>query len=444
MLDISTEVAIDGNISGFPDIGMIKIGDEFITYNGRDLIDNVLLDLNRGVEGSTAVEHSAGSTVDLVVKVQGNPIDILMQMIVSPGGGSAYDVLPDGLGLDQSVIDIAGLETLRDEEFFSDVFKLYLYGIDSVLSYLEQQILYPNNLRFALSDDSKITLVLLDQVVFGQVQATFDEDTIISYPKWSINQQDVCNQVIFDWDYSELTKNFQQHTVYTDADSVATFGPTQPITIQSKGVKAALGGDLIVQDRAGRLLERFKTPTPRITLETLIDKSLSNVGDKVLVISSKIPTGFGSLNFSDELEILSRSIDPLKGTCTFLLAFTNYTGFRSCFIAPSDVILSFTSQDTFSINPAHASDYNVGWKVKLWDTVTNDYTTDPLNTISEVHGGGELKVAVPWATTLVASRYRLKFPSYDEATPDQHRYGFIGKSPTQVFDDGSSSYLITF
>lgn len=444
MLAISTQVEIDVNINNFPNTGLIKIENEFMTYNGRDLTNNILLNLTRGTEGSIAVAHAAGVTVDLVVKVQDNPITILLQMLISPGGGGTYDVLPDGLGISQTDLDVAGLENLRDTKFTSQQFLLYLYNIDSVLAYLEQEILFTDNLRFALSTNSKLTLVLLDQVIFGQTEATFDEDTIHSYPKWSINQQDISNQIIIDWDYDELSGNFQQHSVFTDAISVTNFGPTQPIKIESKGIKASLSGAAIVADRATRLLERFSTPTPRITVETLIDKSLSNVGDKVLVISSRIPTSYGTLEFSEELEILSRAIDPLKGTCSFLLAFTNYTGFRSCFIGPSDVILTFTAQDTFKISMAHANDWNVGWKVLLWDTTTLDYTTDPLNTITEVHSDGTIKVAVPWATTLVNNRYRLKFPLYDDATPDQRRYGFIGINPGETFADGSSSYLITF
>lgn len=68
---ISANVAIDetgaitlADASGIPDIGTIKIGSENITYASKS--GNVINDLSRGADGTTAAAHSSGASVTFV------------------------------------------------------------------------------------------------------------------------------------------------------------------------------------------------------------------------------------------------------------------------------------------------------------------------------------------------------------------------------------------
>lgn len=443
MLVGTTVITASGDISNFPTSGLLKIDQELISYAGVDLGLQHFTGCIRGIDFTVPAAHDLGVTVFNAYKAEDNPINIILKFIISGGGGGPYDVYPEGLGINASLIDVAALENLRDTIFNSQQFRLYFYGIVSGLSYLEQELFYPNNLRVAISAASKISLALLDQSVFGAPIPILDEDTIDDYPQWTMDDNVIANQVVFDWDWDEGTETYKQHSVFTDTLSVATFGLRQPITIQSKGIVSDLAGADLVNERQFRMLSRFSTVTPQIQVETQINTSLVNIGDKVNLQSSQIPTSFGSLNFSAALEVISRSIDQLNGKVTFQLAFTSYTGLRGCYISPSDKLVGVNSQSQIIVAAGRGIQYKAGWLMRMWDEVAGTYTADPANIIDTIVGD-VITFGAPFATTLMVGVHRMKFPPYDESTDDQHRYGFICDNVTELFPDGSGSYRILF
>lgn len=439
----SSVIQASADVSPFYTSGLLKIDNEFMDYTSLDLLNKRFNTVTRGDFSTVPAAHERGKTIYQVYRVDENPINIFLKMLISGGGGGPYDVYPEGLGINASLIDVTGLETLRDAIFPSDIFTLYLYNIPNALSYIEQELLYPNNLRVAISADSKITLALLDQSVFGATVPIIDESTITEYPMWVVDDNVIANQVVFDWDWSEATNTYNEHSVFEDADSITNFGLRQALTVQAKGIVAAHAGMTLVTSRAFRLLQRFSTPSPQITVKTQIDKSLVNIGDKVRLDSSQIPTNFGTLNFSQELEVISRSIEELDGLCEFQLAFTSYSGFRGCYIAPSDIIIGVTNQKTVNIASGRGVQYKAGWVMRLWDIAAKAYTADPPNVIDLI-AGDQIVFTANFATPLVATAYRLRFALYDEVSLDQQRYGFIAPYPSEVFPDGSGAYKILF
>ncbi len=460
------------DLTNFPTSGFLKIEDEFVSYSGVDLVNNQFTGVIRGELNSVPAAHAQFTDSVLVETVTDNPLNILLKILVSGGGGSAYDVLQDGLGIDNTLVDIADIESLRDDVFLGDQFTLSLYSIDSALKYIEDEILMPNGLRLTVSRNSKISVAVLNSARFVEETDIIDEDTITKYPKWSLDGVTVTNEIQIQWDFNEATQVFEKYSVFTNTDSITLYGASSPLALAFKGIKSALSGAALINAFGAKLLDRLSLPTPVIQVNTQLDKSIQNVGDKAYLVSSKIPAADGTLNFASDLEIISRSINQTSGDVQFKLAFTSFTNMRSAYIAPSDLITTFISQSRVNVTLGRGSYYLVGWYMRLWDELNQVYCADPPNKIIAITDAGKylltqggdkivtqagegieleqdatedtITFLTDWATTLVAGgRYRIRFADYDDAVDSQKRYGFISAGGAN-FPDGKPTYKVTY
>jgi len=461
------------DIADAPTTGFLKVDDEFVSYTGKDLVNNRFTGVVRGELGSTPVAHSANADCIQVQTVTDNPLNIILKVLISNGGGGSYDTLQDGLGITASLIDVAGIESLRDELFLGVQFTLSIYDVDSALKFLETELLMPNGLRFTTSSDSKVTLAILDKAQFVEETDVIDEDTITKFPKWSIDGSKVTNIIEVRWNYVEGTDTWQNRDVFRNDDSIDLYGAQKPLKFDFKGIKLSLGGQALVDDFGTRLLARLSTPTPEIQVSTQIDKSLQTIGDKAYLVSSKIPAPDGSLNFASDLEIVSRAINQTSGDVTFKLAFTSFTTIRSAFISPSDLITSAVSQSKVNITAGRTSRYMVGWYMRLWDVAAQAYCADAPNKITGfelgsrylITEGGDYLITEEgdrliteeastedsiifenaWTTPITGpNNYRLRFADYDDAITSQKRYAFISEETGLDFADGKPSYKVTY
>jgi hypothetical protein len=426
------------NITSFPTSGAIKIGDEFMQYTGISGDD--LTGVSRGDRGTTATDHDQGDSILLVTDLGPiNPITAMLQVMVSPGGGGTYDVLSDGLGIDQSLIDIAKFESIRDNNFSADLYDFTLYDIGNGLQFLEQEVMLATNTRL-FADDGKISLALLDQIEIGAVVPKIDETSITAQPSWAINANKLVNRVVMRYDYDEATKKYTRALIFEDADSITNYGLKKTLEYKFKAVRAAQNGASIVQDRATRLLERLSTPSAEVSVSTHFSEVNNNISDKVDLEHRYLPSQGGGLGFSEQLEILSRAIDFNTGKVNFKLQFTSYSGLRIGLIAPSPLISNIQSQIQFDV--PDGSCYAIGYKLELFDTLTNSFTGDPTATVQSVTGN-TIVIDNVWVTTLLTT-HRIKFSNYNIASSGQRAsYAFIGNNGG-FFDDGSKSYEIIF
>lgn len=473
-LAATTIITMRDDISGFPTSGVLKIEDEFLSYAGVDLVNNRFTGCIRGVLNSIPADHAANTDMVLVETVTDNPISIILKLLISQGGGGVYDVLQRGLGIDETLIDIAQMEALRDDLFAGVLFTLSLYTIDSALTFIENELLFPNGLRLTnSSDNSKVSLAILDKAEFVEEDNVIDNDTITKFPKWTIDGTIITNSLDIQWDFNEGTNQFQKRNVYNDNDSITAYGPQNPLAFTFHGIKALLGGQAFVDDFASRLLERLSTPTPIVTVNTQIDKSLQQIGDKAYLVSDKVPAADGTLDFDSNLEIVARTINQTTGDVQFDLAYTSFTQIRSGFIAPSDLITSIVSQSQINVVAGRGQQYRVGWYMLLWDEVNQVYCADSPNKIIAIddssaegliteggdnivtEGGDEIILEQQstedsitfensWTTVITSpNNFRIRFVNYDDATDSQKRYGFISDAGND-FADGKPTYRITF
>lgn len=420
-------------------IGYIKINDEFISYNG--IIGNNLQNCIRGEFNSLPADHNFGSDVFFVTPlVDKNPINILLEVLISSGGGGPYDVLGGGAGLDQSLIDVAQFEEIRDEFFLGQKFTAQMYDISNLRSYLEQQILMPCGLRLRTNFNGKIGLATLNNPILNIDAPDINHDRITKSPNFSIEENKIYNRIQIDWDYQDTNKAFNNVSYFEDTASIAEFGASEIRKFGFQCIKndVLLEGQALINKIGGNFLKFFAYPRPTIDTNAHMSLSQWSLGEQPFTQSNQIPTENGDLNFADTLELVEKSINVQTGDVKLKLQFNQFTGLRVCYIAPSDLITQINSQKSIEIGAGRGDNYRRGWKIKLFNRITNTYEPDPVNEIKSINGD-QIEFVNNFLTTLTLN-HRIKFADYDEVTETQKRFCFVGCGPK--FDDGKGIYKI--
>jgi len=434
----TTIISSKDDISKFPSSGFFQIGNEIVSYASKDNSTKTFSGCARGEYSTTPADYDDNTMMYKAETITSNPLSILLALLTSGSGSGSYDFLDEGLAIDPALIDVAGIEALRDLAFDGDVFSFALYNIANALKFIEKEILAPCNLRFSFSSDSKLTVVQLDQAQFVEQLDVLDHDTITKPPQKDFKDNTIVNKITIDYDYSEDTGKYQQTAVFEDEDSQATFGKsTSPLTFQFKGVS----DPAFITTFGTKLLDRLANPSPEITVHTHMDRQLLNVGNKARLETSLLADEFGSMNFAADLEIVNRAINWQTGDVTFKLQYTSTTGLRLGYIAPSEPVLSAPDQSTVQAAAGRAAYWAAGYKVRLWNKATRAFETDPVNEIASVNTSTDrLAFVNPWATTLTTNHV-IKFADYDDANAAQRRYAFVDING-QNFSRTGKQYII--
>ncbi len=416
--------------------GLVKINDEFISYSG--VAGNQLTGCIRGEQGSTPANHSLGDNVYFAQSVSGNPITILLSLLISPAGGGPYQTLIDGANIDENLIDIDEFEKIRTEYFTGQTYNLIFYQIDNLKTFIENEILSPAGLRLRSNNNSKIGLGILNKPVINIDAPDLDSNQITKRPVYSVDETKIVNKLLIEWGYDWPTDKFTKINTYTDTDSITDFGEKKAVKLSFKGIQT----QSIVDEIAHQFFQRFAYPKPQIAINTHMSASAWELVEKAKVNSNQIPTENGDLNFGESLEIIQKAINYETGDVRFQLTFTQFTGMRLCFLAPSDTIISFADQKTVDIGAGRGTQYRVGWKMKLYSNVTRNWVADPINTIVSIVGD-TITFENNWATTLTNNDYKITFADYNDVVTQQKRFCFISDNGN-TFTDGLPSYVISF
>jgi hypothetical protein len=431
----------------FPASGLIAIEDEIIAYDvGEKSFAagiTTFAGITRASHDSTEVEHKAGVEVRELFEVEENPIDILLKLILSTSGTSAYDVYHDGLGISDTQVDVTGFEDIRDNFFVAEQFRLYL-GLDDTLdtlAYIEKHLLIPNNLRFT-DKDGKIGLAILDQSVPGATLPILDDSNTATGVKWKSSSDKIVNYVRVKWDWSPGKKAYQNTTLFEDTESQSVYGVKTVPDLEFRGIQSDLSGNSILTDRMDRYLARFATPQVEIDTKNFLKTYNNPPGEKVNLVSDEVPNPGGGLGIDAELEVLQRSINMQTGEVSFKLVFTSYIAIRRGLIAPAPLIVSVVDQKTFEVPDVLC--YAPGYKLRLWDDSANDYFPDAVNEVDSIDPTtNRITMVNNWSTTLTTS-VRIKFADYDDAHEKQKaRYAFVAPN-SGIFPDGNKAYQIIF
>lgn len=428
------------NVSLFPSTGLVKIDKEFISYSGVDLVNNDLTGCVRGLRGTTATGYPLGTDVNQAGQIKANPINILISLLVSNGGGGVYDTLGDGAKILSTLVDIAQMEDVREQFFAAYDFDLSFSNLSSLVQFIETEILYPLGLRLRTNLNSKIGLAVLNRTYFNIDVPDITHGSITRNPNFEVTNSKIFNRIRVRWDWSENSAMFLQSYDLTDSSSIALYGEFL-LTVSTKGPLTANAGAAQIQDIAAQFLKRFASANPEISFATHMDSSLALIGDKVKFVSSLVlDVNTGTLGLDKNLEVISRAINHATGDVSMRLSFTWYSSIRECFIAPNDTVAAVVSQSRLTLSPGRTDLYRIGWVLTLWNIATNNYAEAGTRTILDIIGN-DLIFNLPW-TAATAITQKIKFANYDEVHAQQKKYCFIGCG-SEFISDGGEIYQIT-
>ncbi len=420
--------------------GTLRIGNEYLTYTS--ISGDELQGVGRATNGSTAATHVIDSEVANAYIISANPIDIMLQLLLSIIGDGTnnvtYDVLKDGVGLATASVDVSTFETIRDSNSFGTYSFIIYEGMDDAMKFIEQELLLSTNTRIVTTFEGLISLTQLGKLTFGTATETITEAQIIGNPTMKIDVRNIVNQLDIQYNYNTVTSKYRGTLLSEDTASVATYGKSAKSIkkFKFKGVTSAT----VINQFVTNYFKRNATPAPDITLKSFLSKRVVNPGDVVQVQAKNVPNlSVGNREFNAQLELMQSrySADSVAMT----LSYTNFQPGRLAWIAPARAVDSKASEVIFDLTAGGGSKYVVGWRVILWDVSTNT-AASTYRTITAINTD-TVTIDTAFDVTLKTNGdHYLRFPDYDDTVETQQLYAFISTTPGADFADGTATYTI--
>lgn len=412
--------------------------------------------------------------------LDGDPVELALALITSTGKGTngPYDVLPAdwGMGVPVEWIDLAECERSRDRVCAPRVAGIIEEPIQ-LREWLQTEIYKPLGL-FPLSRFGGLYAIRrLDLPLPDEVPLTIDSSDIIrdKLPEWDANLSSAIGAVRFSFD-KRLDGEFDtvRELRHPDAD-ILYDGACGTQEIESSllrdnkltGSETALhfpelgsmaGGSGFAESEAGRWKAFWERPAPVVDVTVKFGRQLIEPGDHVALASEAVPnliTGQWGANQPPEnlFTVIKKQIEDKKGTVALTLLQTGVRAARFRRIAPSAVVATVHSDNTFTVAgqgqgcaaPGErdldwftpGSDEAASW-VEVWAPDLSEHTeptrvaaTDPesgflgLADLLVMPSGrpvepGDIVMLANWTAT-------------DEKHPDKARFAFLA-DPTGTLD----------
>lgn len=421
------QVSNPEDLVGFPQAnGRIRIDNEILSY--ETITGDTMTGLVRSIHETEAAGHEEGTPIYQVTRLIGNPIDLMLEIMRD-------------LGISDSFIDVAVFNQIRDESFNNRSIDILAYQVEDALKFMQDELLQATATRLILTGTDKITLRLLGQASFDPMTThRITDATMTKYKKTRVKYNNIVNQVRIEYDYLEARQMYRHVRTFRDDLSIQRFGATTEIIYRFKGIRQTDNGEAFVQELAQRYLDRFSTPNPEIEIDANYSASEIIPGDIVNLASAIIPSQLGVGNFRANLEAIKRGIDPIKGVVNLTLSYTRYTGAGGFegFISPSPAI---ESHDTHGVIVDSTDQFEVGFKVRIWDDQNHHNATGHMVYEIESIDDTTRRINFVGGLSLIPGQYRLFFANYDEVTDFQKNWIFIGDDI--IGADGTFVYEIS-
>jgi hypothetical protein len=249
--------------------------------------------------------HQASTAVDNFVLFQGNPITIMLQIILSTGdgtnhavGATNYDAFPaqngggQGVGVPYSLVNISNFETLRNKYFSWMYFSQYLTDAVQAIQFFEDEFnrqicgwLFEN-----LSGQVDFACFYVAQGTNDAIQ--IDDTNMVGKPQFNGNLQTgqtFTNEVFFQYDYSTGLDQYLSQLVVDQTDSQQKYEELSQLEIDSKMISSYYGGYQTALRSASIFNSLFSVPPPLITLNLLYGAHLLQPGMICYLQSKYLP-----------------------------------------------------------------------------------------------------------------------------------------------------------
>lgn len=319
---------------------------------------------------------------DNVVQVRGNPINILLGLLISNNGDrtkgkydylSALDSNGDriggiGLNMDLSQIDIEAFEEIRDA-YFPTSSVLFTFRVEERISandFLKNEIYKPLNMYPIIKGDGRYSARVYRPILPPYTTRTITEDVMVGIPRYSGNLTSLVNEVRFSYDYDG--DEFGTIEVYVDAESInERSSGDRVLEIETTGLNSdntdAAG---FVERSANRIFDRYAVPPIKLTMDVLFKEMLIESGD-ILGIENKFLPNLetGTFGLEDvQMEVLKRTVDWKRGKVKLDMLQTGFRQRKYGAISPKLTVTSVVDTDTVEVSDV--KDYEVGFKVSIY------------------------------------------------------------------------------
>ena len=381
----------------------------------------------------------------------GNPINLVLMWILSTGNktNGSYDLLPanDSIGLDESLVDVAGIEHLRDVYFpaASHDMSFSITESEKASDFFEKEIFRELNIYPVIDGQGRFTLKkIAPPLPTDETLIEIGDDDIIGVPKWDENLDGMINEIECSYDHDG--DDFQTTDIYVDSDTFSgTRGPgSEPLKIESRGFDTDLGSAAVLERRAKSIFERFSPPPIKIQIKTFFRKWHLEAGDIISFSSSFLPDlEAGTRGISGKLmEITDLNVDWRGGSVNMTLLYSGFTRGTYQVIAPTMTVLSATSSTEFTVSLADAAKFDIFTNPEILLNASNmvnragPFTLTGIDTDTGVIDSDDLGVT-PDAGDIIV------FADYDDCTATQQLYGFVANSSDELGAAPEDAHLIS-
>lgn len=327
--------------SSFGGGNYLRVDDEIIAYTSVSQNADgswTFSGLSRAQFGTRRVNHDPDVDVVNFIKLEGNPIDIALKILLTKNGdgsNGAYDVLhpSQGAGVDQSLVDVAGIEKQRDIFIPTFQFRFFVEEKIEAKRWLEENIFTPINAYPIVKPDGKLSIKLYTVPLPTFGIPVLDDSNVLEPPAFDGNYrtgQSFVNEVIVSTEFDNIAEKFLRQFFFEDSTSQVGFDEVASVEIEAKGAQSDLRDDIVAKRIFNNLIFRFSKPAPVFSLKTFYQNQLIGVGDSVILNASSVPNLVRGRRggASTICEVISRSVNFENGSVDLQLLATEFNADR--------------------------------------------------------------------------------------------------------------------
>lgn len=245
--------------------------------------------------------NQAGSAVDNYVLFSGNPVDIMLQIILSTGigtnhssTGTNYDVLPanQGIGVPYSFVNITNFENQKNRFISWLTFSNYFMEQKTALKFFQDEIYKQAQLYLFTNKSGQLDLKVIYYPLPTNDYITLDDSNIIGIPQFNASLQtgnNFLNEVDINYDYQPVADFYVNQLITINNTSQQKYEEAAVDNIDAKFVNTRDKGFAIVNRITNIRMKRFSNPLPIIQVRCFAQLQLVNPGDTILLASSVLP-----------------------------------------------------------------------------------------------------------------------------------------------------------
>ena len=277
-------------------------------------------DLRRTVKKSVFTAATEAAPVSITDE---NPIDIVLSILTSTGAGTngGYDTYDaaNGLGIDETLIDVAAFEAIRDDDFATESWSYTIEESEDALDWIEREVCKVLGIYLVTLSTGALSLRQVKPPLFADAPIALAKSNIIDV-SMSHDLNDLVNEVKWAYDWDVATSEYLSDSIYLDSDSLTAYATSKTLEIESNALDESLSDGLIA-DRVAGVFSRYSAPFPRYKVTAFLAVNQIDEGTIVALSHPNLPDIYGGgrgIAATSPLlcEVLSVSVSPLDGKVT--------------------------------------------------------------------------------------------------------------------------------